>query len=105
TAALLRAHRRVTHDGVRMNAETDSLNCALLGPDAASGGPAFDAMVREVVREITIKSGQKCTAIRRILVPQEAYERAAQAIAAELAAATVGESRHPVARYGTSVCR
>lgn len=105
TAALLRAHRRVTHDGVRMNAETDSLNCALLGPDAASGGPAFDAMVREVVREITIKSGQKCTAIRRILVPQEAYERAAQAIAAELAAVTVGDPRHPDVRMGSLVSR
>lgn len=63
TAALLRAHPRVARDGVRMNAETDSLNCALLGPDAAEGGAPFDALVREAVREITVKSGQKLSLI------------------------------------------
>lgn len=105
TAALLRAHPRVARDGVRMNAETDSLNCALLGPDAAEGGAAFDALVREAVREITVKSGQKCTAIRRILVPRAAYARAAEAIAAALADIAVGDPRNPAVRMGSLVSR
>jgi len=105
TAALLRAHPRVARDGLRMNAETDSLNCAVLGPDAAAGGAAFDALVREAVREMTVKSGQKCTAIRRILVPQEAYARAADAIAGRLAAVTVGDPRNADVRMGSLVSR
>jgi len=105
TAALLRAHPRVARDALRMNAETDSLNCALLGPDAAAGGAAFDALVHEAVREITVKSGQKCTAIRRILVPQAAYQRMADAIASRLAAVTVGNPRNADVRMGSLVGR
>ncbi|MBV7484199.1 3,4-dehydroadipyl-CoA semialdehyde dehydrogenase [Bordetella sp. BOR01] len=105
TAALLRAHPRVARDGVRMNAETDSLNCAVLGPDAAEGGAACDALVREAVREITVKSGQKCTAIRRILVPQAAYARVADTIASRLAGITVGDPRNADVRMGSLVSR
>src|SRR5690606_16598467 len=80
TAATLRQHPRIQHDGVRFNAETDSVNCALLDPEATGS----DLLVREVVRELTIKSGQKCTAIRRIFVPEASYDAVAKGICEKL---------------------
>src|SRR5690606_17942389 len=59
TAATLRSHPRILHDGTKLNAETDSINSAILGPDADPA--SIQSLVREVVRELTIKSGQKCT--------------------------------------------
>ncbi|MCI2809271.1 3,4-dehydroadipyl-CoA semialdehyde dehydrogenase [Eoetvoesiella caeni] len=103
TAASLRGHRRIQHDGVRFNAETDSVNSALLGPDDSDA--AADLLVREVVRELTIKSGQKCTAIRRIFVPESRYEAIAGAIAAKLKTITVGDPRKPEVRMGSLVSR
>ncbi|HUH87783.1 MAG TPA: 3,4-dehydroadipyl-CoA semialdehyde dehydrogenase [Pusillimonas sp.] len=99
TAATLRQHPRIQHDGVRFNAETDSVNCALLDPDATG----TDLLVREVVRELTIKSGQKCTAIRRILVPQASYDTVAKAIADKLQSITVGDPRNESVRMGSLV--
>src|SRR5215468_2930027 len=69
TAARVRGHANVLARNVAVNIEADSINAAVLAPDAAGGGAAFDAFVREVVREMTVKAGQKCTAIRRIFVP------------------------------------
>ncbi|MCQ1985695.1 phenylacetic acid degradation bifunctional protein PaaZ [Arthrobacter sp. zg-Y844] len=69
TAERLRAHPQIAVGGVRFTAETDSLNAALLGPDAVPGTPEFDAFIRSLVTEITAKAGQKCTAIRRAIVP------------------------------------
>lgn len=69
TASKLKAHRNVIDGGVRFAAETDSLNAAILGPDAVEGTPEFDAFVKVVVNEMTSKAGQKCTAIRRNIVP------------------------------------
>ena len=69
TASSLKAHKNVIDGGVRFTAETDSLNAAILGPDAVTGTPEFDAFVRAVVTEMTVKAGQKCTAIRRNIVP------------------------------------
>lgn len=105
TARLLRMHDAVLRHGVRMNAETDSLNSAVLGPDAAPGSDAFAALVRETVREMTVKSGQKCTAIRRVLVPQEHAGAAADAIAASLAKITVGDPRNESVRMGALASR
>jgi oxepin-CoA hydrolase/3-oxo-5,6-dehydrosuberyl-CoA semialdehyde dehydrogenase len=68
TAARLRAHPAVIRESVRFTAEQDSLNASILGPDAVPGGPEFELFVKEVVREMTVKAGQKCTAIRRALV-------------------------------------
>lgn len=70
TAALLRAHPSVQHRGVRFSSEADSLNFSLLGPDVGPGSPELDLFVRQLVTEMTAKAGQKCTAIRRALVPQ-----------------------------------
>ncbi len=101
TAATLRSHPRLLHDGVRFNAETDSVNSAILGADESDA--ASDLLVREVVRELTIKSGQKCTAIRRIFVPEARYESVAGAIAAKLKTITVGDPRNPEVRMGSLV--
>ncbi|MBC7292483.1 MAG: phenylacetic acid degradation bifunctional protein PaaZ [Actinotalea sp.] len=70
TATLLRAHPSVQHRGVRFSSEADSLNFSLLGPDVQPGSPELDLFVRQLVTEMTAKAGQKCTAIRRALVPE-----------------------------------
>ncbi|HEX5787482.1 MAG TPA: phenylacetic acid degradation bifunctional protein PaaZ [Woeseiaceae bacterium] len=69
TAERLQQHPRVVAESVSFTAETDSLNASILGPDAGPGTPEFELFVREVVREMTSKAGQKCTAIRRIVAP------------------------------------
>lgn len=101
TAATLRRHPRIQDDGLRFNAETDSVNCAILGPD--QDDTARDLLVREVIRELTVKSGQKCTAIRRILVPENQYDAVASALASKLSAITVGDPRKPDVRMGSLV--
>ena len=69
TAEMLQQHPRVVSESVHFTAETDSLNSSILGPDATPGTPEFDLFIKEVVREMTSKAGQKCTAIRRIIAP------------------------------------
>ena len=101
TAQTIRRHPAVLQHAIRLNAETDSLNCALLGPDAAPGDDTFALLVREVVREMTQKSGQKCTAIRRVLVPAQHAAAAGEAIAAALAKITVGNPRNESVRMGS----
>lgn len=105
TAGVIRSHPAVAQRSVRANIEADSLNSAVLLPGEASGSEAFNLLVREVVREMTVKSGQKCTAIRRILVPVEVYDAAAEAIAAKLAGITVGNPRNEGVRMGSLVSR
>lgn len=103
TAARVRAHPAVVRNSVRVNIEADSVNSAILGPDAAPGSPVFGLLVREVVREMTIKAGQKCTAIRRVLVPQSVATQVGEAIAAKLEGYTVGNPRNPAVRVGPLV--
>jgi 3,4-dehydroadipyl-CoA semialdehyde dehydrogenase len=105
TAGAIRGHRAIAVGGARVNVEADSLNAALLLPDAAVDSPAFGLMVREVVREMTVKSGQKCTAIRRVLVPDRLFGPAADAIGAKLAHVTVGNPRNEKVRMGSLVSR
>ena len=105
TAAVIRSHRHVVQHSVRTNVEADSLNSALLLPGEDASSAAFDLLVKEVAREMTVKSGQKCTAIRRVLVPQDLYHDAAQAIAARLAKTTVGNPRNETVRMGALVNR
>ena len=105
TAVTIRSHPAVARHGVRTNIEADSLNSAVLLPDAAPGTPAFELLVREVVREMTVKSGQKCTAIRRIFVPALAFDAAAEAIAAKLTKVSVGNPRNEGVRMGALVSR
>ncbi|MDJ0841847.1 MAG: aldehyde dehydrogenase family protein, partial [Acidobacteriota bacterium] len=70
TGRKLKSHAKVIENSVRFNMEADSLNMCILGPDAAPGTPEFDLFVKEVVSEMTVKAGQKCTAIRRTIVPE-----------------------------------
>ena len=103
TAALIRSHPAVVRRSVRVNIEADSVNSALLLP--GEGAEALDLLAKEVAREMTVKSGQKCTAIRRIFVPQDQYDAAAQAIGARLAKVTVGNPRNDTVRMGALVSR
>ena len=105
TAAVIRSHPAVTQHSVRVNIEADSLNSALLLPDAAPGSEAFDLLVKEAVREMTVKSGQKCTAIRRIFVPEALYGAVAAAMGTRLAKTTVGNPRNDSVRMGALVNR
>ncbi|MFF2843028.1 phenylacetic acid degradation bifunctional protein PaaZ [Paenarthrobacter sp. NPDC057981] len=84
TANSLKSHANVVQGGVRFTSETDSLNAAILGPDAVPGTPEFDAFVKAVVTEMTVKAGQKCTAIRRVIVPSELTSDVAAAIGARI---------------------
>lgn len=105
TAAIIRSHPAVTQRSVRVNIEADSVNSAWLLPEVEAGSEAFDLFVKEVAREITVKSGQKCTAIRRVLVPEALYKDAAKAISARLAKTTVGNPRNESVRMGALVNR
>ena len=93
TALKLRSHPVVQREAVRFVAETDSLNSAVLGSDAGPGTPEFDLFVREVVREMTTKAGQKCTAIRKIIVPAEFADAIGQALTVALGKVVVGDPR------------
>ncbi len=91
TGDAVRFHPRVRAAGARVNVEADSLNASLLGPDVQPASATFAFFVREVVREMTVKAGQKCTAIRRILVPDAVADAVAASIAAALDAVVVGD--------------
>ena len=105
TAAVIRSHPAVVQRSVRVNIEADSLNSAVLLPGEAAGSPAFELLVKEVAREMTVKSGQKCTAIRRVFVPEALYRAAGEAISARLAKTTVGNPRNEATRMGSLVSR
>lgn len=105
TAATLRAHPAFVQHGARINVEADSLNSAILCADAAPGTEAFDLFIKEVVREMTVKSGQKCTAIRRAFVPQTWLQDVVEALKAKLAKVTVGDPRNEAVRMGSLVSR
>jgi oxepin-CoA hydrolase / 3-oxo-5,6-dehydrosuberyl-CoA semialdehyde dehydrogenase len=100
TAQRLRTHPVVVQRAVRFNAEADSLNCSILGPDATPGTEEFDLYVQQLVTEMTVKAGQKCTAIRRALVPAGLAEEVADAVAGRLADVTVGNPANADVRMG-----
>jgi 3,4-dehydroadipyl-CoA semialdehyde dehydrogenase len=102
TAKIIRSHPAVTQHSVRVNIEADSVNSALLLPQQ-TGGPVFDLFIKEVVREMTVKSGQKCTAIRRIFVPESDVNVVKEALVARLAKTTVGNPRNESVRMGALV--
>jgi len=105
TSAKLRNHPAVTKNAVRFIAERDSLNAAVLGPDAGPGTPEFDLFVKEVAREMTVKAGQKCTAIRRVFVPRTLEAVATAALKARLDGAAMGDPRQDGVRMGPLVSR
>ena len=103
TGLKVRQAPRVVAQGVRVNVEADSLNSAVLAPDAGPGTPALDLFVTEVAREMTIKAGQKCTAIRRAFVPADQADAAVDALAAALAAVQVGDPSDETVKMGPLV--
>ncbi len=100
TARKLRMHPAVIDHSVRFTAETDSLNSCVLGPDATPGTPEFDLFVREVVREMTVKAGQKCTAIRKAIVPAGTAAEVVDALKGALAKIVLGNPRREQVRMG-----
>src|ERR1700693_3435139 len=98
TALKLRQHPVVSANSVRLTSETDSLNSSVLGPDAAAGTP--ELFVREVVREMTVKAGQKCTAIRKAIVPAGSVTEVVDAMRTALAKVVVGDPRLENVRMG-----
>ncbi|MGH7655172.1 MAG: phenylacetic acid degradation bifunctional protein PaaZ [Gemmatimonadaceae bacterium] len=105
TGRMLKESPAILGNSVRFNMEADSLNCSILGPDAQPGTEEFDLFVKEVVREMTVKAGQKCTAIRRTIVPAGTEEAVIKAIAKRLAGVTVGDPGVEGVRMGPLASR
>ena len=103
TAAQLRVHPNVVRHSVPFTAETDSLNSSILAADAVPGSAEFDLFIKEVVREMTVKAGQKCTAIRKALVPAEFCDDVIGALQAALRTVVVGDPRAEGVRMGPLV--
>lgn len=100
---MLKAHPQLIEESVPFTMEADSLNASVLGEDAAPGTPEFDLLIKEVRNEITVKCGQKCTAIRRILVPEKYMEDVQIALGKALDKVTVGDPRLKEVRMGALV--
>lgn len=100
TSARLQSHPGILKNAVPFVAERDSLNCSILGPDATPDTPEFEIYIREVLREMTAKTGQKCTAIRRILVPEAQAEAVASALSERLSKIRIGDPRLETTRMG-----
>ena len=105
TGQKLKAHSRLIEESVPFNLEADSLNAMVLGQQAAPGTAEFDIFIKEVTKEITVKAGQKCTAVRRIMVPENYLEAAQQAISARLATTTIGDPSVEGVRMGALATR
>lgn len=91
TGQQLKSHPRIVSEAVSFNLEADSLNCCVLGPDVTTSMPEFDIFIKEVTREITTKAGQKCTAVRRIMVPANMVEDVQIALGKRLQGTTIGD--------------
>ncbi len=103
TAQKLQRHPVIARESVRFIAERDSLNAAVLGPDAGPDSPEFELFVKEVVREMTAKAGQKCTAIRRAFVPARLIDAAEAALKERLSKIVVGDPRDEKTQMGALV--
>ena len=103
TAELLQRHPVVAREAVRFSAERDSLNASILGPDATPESPEFDLFVKEVAKEMTVKAGQKCTAIRRAMVPSSLIDAVQEALSARLAKTSIGDPQVEGVRMGALV--
>jgi len=100
TAAKLRVHPNIVRNSIPFNAEADSLNMAVLAPDVTPDDDEFDLFVKEVAREMTVKAGQKCTAIRRAIVPKKYVDEVAKRLKARLAKTVIGDPSLEDVRMG-----
>ncbi|MEQ1963337.1 phenylacetic acid degradation bifunctional protein PaaZ [Xenorhabdus khoisanae] len=103
TGQKLRTHPRLIEKSIPFTMEADSLNCCILGEDVTPDMPEFGLFIKEVVREMTVKAGQKCTAIRRIIVPVGQMEDVKQALLKRLSGVTVGDPTLPEVRMGALI--
>lgn len=101
TGKMLKAHPRLLQEAVHFNMEADSLNCCVLGTDVTPTMPEFDIFIKEVAREITTKAGQKCTAVRRIIVPENMVEDVQIALGKRLAQNVIGDPNTEGVRMGS----
>jgi oxepin-CoA hydrolase / 3-oxo-5,6-dehydrosuberyl-CoA semialdehyde dehydrogenase len=105
TAMKLQSHPVIARESVRFIAERDSLNASILGPDSGPGTPEFDLFIKEVAREMTVKAGQKCTAIRRAMASAEHIDAVEEALSARLAKVRIGDPREEGVTMGALASR
>jgi oxepin-CoA hydrolase/3-oxo-5,6-dehydrosuberyl-CoA semialdehyde dehydrogenase len=101
TGLMLKSHPKILSESVPFNMEADSLNCIVLGSDVQPGSAEWDIFIKEVRKEMTVKAGQKCTAIRRIFVPENKMEEVWKAIATSLSQTTIGNPLNEKVRMGS----
>lgn len=101
TGLKLKAHPKVLNENVPFNLEADSLNCIVLGNDVTSEKPEWDIFIKEIRKEMTAKAGQKCTAIRRIFVPENKMEDVWKAISKSLSQTTIGNPENEKVKMGS----
>jgi oxepin-CoA hydrolase/3-oxo-5,6-dehydrosuberyl-CoA semialdehyde dehydrogenase len=100
TGQLLKSHPRVLSENVPFNMEADSLNCLVLGEDVAPGMPEWDLFIKELRKEMTVKAGQKCTAVRRIFVPENKLDEARKALIQAISQTPIGNPENEKVRMG-----
>ncbi|MEX2347673.1 MAG: phenylacetic acid degradation bifunctional protein PaaZ [Balneolaceae bacterium] len=100
TGKMLKAHPNIIANNVPFNLEADSLNCSILGQDVTPDMEEFDLFIKEVAREMTVKTGQKCTAIRRTIVPEHLENKVVEALKARLKQTTIGDPAQKETRMG-----
>ncbi len=105
TGKLLKSHPAVLNNSVRFNMEADSLNCCILGPDATPDTEEFKLFIKEVAKEMTVKAGQKCTAIRRAIVPEKLTQDVIKALSERLKGTVIGDPAVEGVRMGPLVSK
>ena len=100
TGKMLKSHKNIVEHSIPFNMEADSLNCCILGEDAKPGTEEFDIFIKEVAKEITVKAGQKCTAIRRTIIPKDMIQAVGEALSKRLAKTTIGDPTVEGVRMG-----
>ena len=101
TGQMLKSHPKLIEEAVPFNMEADSLNCSVLGEDAVPGTAEFDIFIKEVQREMTVKAGQKCTAVRRVIVPEKLVEDVQIALGKRLSKTIIGDPSVEGVRMGS----
>ncbi|MES2836667.1 MAG: phenylacetic acid degradation bifunctional protein PaaZ [Bacteroidota bacterium] len=105
TGRMLKSHKQIINEAVPFNMEADSLNCSILGEDAVPGTPEFDLFISQARSEITVKCGQKCTAIRRMIVPEKLMDDVQIALGKALDKVSIGDPRLKEVRMGALVSK
>lgn len=105
TGRKLKSHPNILENSIRFNMEADSLNCTILGPDVSPDSEDFAIFIKEVVKEMTVKAGQKCTAIRRILVPEAMQNQVSEALKSKLSQIVIGNPQTEGVRMGPLASR